>query len=253
MPNKRPRYESIPGVMHWPYSSGSEPWGGPHRGQQHYHSPEHSYGMRAGVSAATAAAIVGPYGTPGSSYPPELQFRRYSMESIMLSGHPPAPHHQRHSPPQVRSARGGLRLPANRAAAPAATISPSTLSVIRQNFPISNRGKGPRTPASVRNNPAPKPETKEGTSIPTNVAERSTSPETTVAVTTLSEAQRIGSQVQDIAVAISRKTSLGTKRKLPLTSSIRKSLDVADAVATTCEKTTTSNPSKDDGEEKKED
>jgi hypothetical protein len=271
LPNKRPRYDgTVAGAMHWPYSSATEPWGSLHRHvlpPQHYHSPEHLYGMRVGVNAGAAGAMVGPYGlTPvGSSYPPELQYRRHSMDSIVTSQQPPAAAPgvapRQYSPPQVRSARGGLRLAANRAAA-TGSPSASALSIIRQNFPVSNRGKGPRKPASVRNTvaTAKSDESKDDikASATSSCSDRSGSPKTSAqssTTTTLSEAQRIGQGVVD---AVARKTSGGTKRKLPMAAASSACLATAEKPADvnkeeSKDKEVAGNPPKQCEEEKKED
>lgn len=224
-PNKRPRYESVAPpvgtVVHWPYGSSTM-----HRHvlhPQHFNSPEHLYGVRAGASPASAATHVAQYGaaTPGaSSYPSELQFRRYSMDGI-TSGQPAKPSTvqagsaRQYSPPHVRSARGGLRLAANRAAATGAPPSAAALSVIRQNFPVSNRGKGPRKPAAVRNIVAHTKSVESTDGNKTSCSVESPKTAAPINTTTLSEAQRIGQGVVD---AVARKTSVGKKRKLPMAS-----------------------------------
>jgi len=128
-----------------------------------------------------------------------------------------------YSPPQVRSGRGAFRGLASATTQhnnyrASAVSSPSTTPSFRHGFPVSNRGKGPRKPAACRNNTlvaltsvatvasdSKQQESKESTSQTPSKHNMSV---------TLSEAQRIGSSVQGVAVAISRKT----KRKLPLAS-----------------------------------
>lgn len=196
--NKRPRYESqLPshGPLHWPYNE-TPMWGGGQFGVQDRH---HLYGMRAAV------AIAGQYPSP-SSYDPRIQLRR--------PGTPPDIMRQtiQYSPPQVRSGRGAMRAGATRAASPMAN------PIARQSFPVSNRGKGSLKPAACRPllptaaSPSSEAATSEQCS-PKNVA------------VDLIEAQRIGSTVQGVAIAISRKT----KRKLPLAGS--KKADEDDAAA----------------------
>jgi hypothetical protein len=140
--------------------------------------PEH-LGMR---------QMVGQY--PSSNYDPRFHLRHVGAEPLLR--HPTA-----YGPPQVRSGRGSLRLATSNRANP--TSSPATTPVIRSSFPVSNRGKGPRRPPACRS------------TIPTaKTGERNSPVEPSFS---LGEAQRIGSAVHGVAVAVSRKT----KRKLPLT------------------------------------
>lgn len=195
-PNKRQRYETqspSSGPLQWPYSD-SAMWGAgpPFAGPESHHL----YGMRA------AAAMVGQYANP-SQYDPRLQLRR--------PGTPPEILRQtsQYSPPQVRSGRGAMRIAANRAASPIAT------PIARQGFPVSNRGKGPRKTGACR------PSLPSASSPAAESAPREMSPKNLPV--DLNEAQRIGSAVQGVAFAISRKT----KRKLPMTST--KKADAASA------------------------
>lgn len=200
-PNKRPRYDTH-APMHWPYSNNRPPvmWGGqyPHHDTAHLHA----YGMR----VAAAAAMNNPYSANESyTIDPRTQ--------IGMSRHTPS--QQQYNPPQVRSGRGALRLATSAKNRASAVSTPFMTPVFRSGFPVSNRGKGPRKPTACRT-----------TLIPTSVtAVTSTSdfqqetkltsnepPKQYTASVALDEAQQIGSAVNGVAVAISRKT----KRKLPL-------------------------------------
>jgi hypothetical protein len=188
-PNKRHRYDTqspSAGPLHWPYSD-SVMWGaGPSFG-----GPEsyHMYAMRAG------GVMAGQYPNP-SQYDPRLQLRRPGTPPDIIRQNNP------YSPPQVRSGRGAMRIAANR------TASPITNPIARQGFPVSNRGKGPRKPGACRPS-LPTASSPGAAAAPREVSSPKNLP------LDLNEAQRIGSAVQGVAFAISRKA----KRKLPLTSS----------------------------------
>jgi len=200
-PSKRPRYDgpsSVHSALHWAYTESPAAWGG-----QYPSDAPHLYGLR-----AAAAAMAGQYPSGPSFGDPRIPLRRTSTPEPMPR-QPPASH--QYSPPQVRSGRGAMRVAAagNRGSA---ASSPTTTPVVRQGISVSNRGKGPRKPAACRSAvPASSDSKREGSASPSNVAER-VSPQTVSAAAALSEAQRIGSSVQGVAVAISRKT----KRKLPM-------------------------------------
>lgn len=130
--------------------------------------------------------MVGQY--PSSNYDP-----RFHMAAAPALRHPGA-----YGPPQVRSGRGSLRLAtSNRTNS---SSSPSTTPSVRSSFPVSNRGKGRKTPACR-------------SSIPTGDAANAGELKSPVeAPVSLAEAHRVGKAVHGVAVAVSRKT----KRKLPL-------------------------------------
>lgn len=100
-------------------------------------------------------------------------------------------------PPQVRSGRGAMRLPAVSRAA----VDSAPPAVARSSFPVSNRGKGRKVGALSRT---------DSSSAEGGKASGASSP--VDKKVTLEEAQRIGHSVKGVAIAISRKT----KRKLPL-------------------------------------
>lgn len=189
-PHKRARYEGsspIHGPMHWPYGGDSPAvWGG-----QFLSDAPQMYSMR-------GHSMGGQYA--GQSYvtDPRLPIRRAST-----------PEPQQYSPPQVRSGRGAMRI-TNRAA-----TSPSTTPVVRQGISVSNRGKGPRKPAACRSpltSPPAVDDVKTDGSAPSAITKEPLSVQPVDAVQT--EAERVGSSVQGVAIAISRKT----KRKLPMAS-----------------------------------
>jgi hypothetical protein len=184
-PTKRHRYDSqspSAGPLHWPYSD-SAMWGaGPYAGPESHHV----YGIRA------AAGMVGQYPNP-SSYDPRLQLRRPATPPDIMR------QTNQYSPPQVRSGRGAMRIAGNR------TASPIANPIARQGFPVSNRGKGPRKPGACR------PSHPTASSPGPAAAQREHSSPKNLPVD-LNEAQRIGSAVQGVAFAISKKT----KRKLPM-------------------------------------
>ena len=200
-PHKRARYDGPGGPLHWPYGE-SAVWGG-----QFLSDAPHMYGMRAQQYPGV------PFGAD-----PRMPLRRSSSPDSV----PPVQHY---SPPQVRSGRGAMRLASNRG-----TTSPSTTPVVRQGISVSNRGKGPRKPAACRNNLATSPATvapkREGATSPATSTTTEGQPTTAAAAADLSsEAQRIGSSVQAVAVAISRKT----KRKLPMAAKKAEECSVAEA------------------------
>jgi hypothetical protein len=129
-----------------------------------------------------------------STYDPRFHMRHVGAESVMRQP-------SQYSPPQVRSGRGSLRLPAT-SRAPTAQ-SPANTPAVHPSFPVSNRGKGRKNSACRSAIPAA------NAAQSTNVKDRSSPVGTPV---TLAEAQRIGGAVHGVAVAVSRKT----KRKLPL-------------------------------------
>ena len=110
-------------------------------------------------------------------------------------------------PPQVRSGRGAMRMRGPALPLAASPVNAPTC-VSRSSFPVSNRGKGRKTP--VANRPADTPASRPSGTL---------SPPTALA--TLEEAQRIGNSVKGgVAMAVSRKI----KRKLPLARNIEKDL-----------------------------
>lgn len=228
-PNKRPRFESNTigqtgrGALHWPYSNESTVgafWGSqynPHAESQH----ARTYGIRAALNAYSS-----PNGTSGMD--PRIQLSRVPKSDSMNM-----PRQQQsfvYTPPQVRSGRGALRgiAPATQQQRASATSSPCNIPSFRHGFPVSNRGKGRRKSAPSRPILANSSEVNQESSPSTPMASAQHQ-EVTSSVVSLSEAQRIGSSVQGVAVAISRKT----KRKLPLAATARKASESnADTAAT---------------------
>lgn len=187
-PHKRARYEGsspIHGLMHWPYGGDSPAvWGG-----QFLSDAPQMYSMRGHI-------MGGQYTGPSYIADPRLPMRRAST-----------PEPQQYSPPQVRSGRGAMRI-TNRA-----TTSPSTTPGVRQGISVSNRGKGPRKPAACRSpltSPPAVDDVKTDESASPAIAKEPLSVQSVDDVQT--EAERVGSSVQGVAIAISRKT----KRMLPM-------------------------------------
>jgi hypothetical protein len=182
-PSKRARYAE-PGTMDGVRRSSPGPlnWTTAYKPGDHY--PEsapwgHYYGESVHMGMRQA---VGHY--PGSSYDPRIHLQHVTGDSIVR-------HPSQYSPPQVRSGRGSLRVTNSRG-----TSSPGTTPVPRPSFPVSNRGKGRKSAISRRLGSSP------------STTDRVSPIEKSIAA----EAHRIGSAVQGVAVAISRKT----KRKLPM-------------------------------------
>lgn len=228
-PNKRPRFDSNTmgqtghGALHWPYSNESTVgafWGS--QFNPHAESPHaRAYGMRAALNAYSS-----PNGTFGVD--PRMQLSRVPTSDSMNM-----PRQQQsfvYSPPQVRSGRGALRgiAPVTQQQRGSATSSPCNTPSFRHGFPVSNRGKSRRKSTPCRPTPANSGEANQEASPSTPMASAQHQ-EATSSVVSLSEAQRIGSSVQGVAVAISRKT----KRKLPLAATARKASESkADTAAT---------------------
>lgn len=199
--HKRARYDGsspVHGPLHWPYGEPPAVWGG-----QFLSEVPQMCGMRS--SSIGGQAMGGHYQGPSFGSDPRMPIRRSSTpESV--------PSTQQYSPPQVRSGRGAMRI-SNRAAA-----SPSTTPVVRQGISVSNRGKGPRKPAACRSSLTSSPATivqkQEGATSPTVATTAVESLPAQTADAAQTEAERIGSSVQGVAIAISRKM----KRKLPMVS-----------------------------------
>jgi hypothetical protein len=201
-PHKRARYEDqasamsststvrSPGPLNWaiprpqdssmliayrsedPYSESAAAWG-------HYYS-----------DAARMRQMAGQYGGP----PYDPRFRHIGADPMM------SPVSQ-YSPPQVRSGRGAIRISASNRSS--VSSSPATTPTVRTSFSVSNRGKGRKATACRTSIPIP-----DGAKS-AKMGGRDSPSESAVS---LEEAQRIGSAVQGVAIAVSRKT----KRKLPL-------------------------------------
>jgi hypothetical protein len=195
IPKSSVNRQTSPGPLNWPARPAQD------SSMLRGYRPEDTYSESAGWGPYYSNNIgmrqmAGQY--QGSNYDPRFHLRQVGAEPVMRH-----PQHPASYGPQVRSCRGSLRLPtSNRANS---TSSPVTAPAIRSSFPVSNRGKGPRRPSACRS------------AIPTGdvaksakIGERGFSAETSFS---LGEAQRIGSAVHGVAVAVSRKT----KRKLPLT------------------------------------
>jgi hypothetical protein len=168
-------------------------WGG-----QYHADAQHIFGMR-------AAAMAGQYPSSASfASDQRVQLRRTDTPDSLSK----QPLVQQYTPPQVRSGRGAIRVIGNRGSA---TSSPTTTPIIRPGISVSNRGKGPRKPAACR--PvvvAAERPNRDGSDSPSTTTSDQVSAQTISAA--LNDAQRIGSAVQGVAVAISRKA----KRKLPM-------------------------------------
>ena len=188
-PNKRPRYDeqssiglsrkTSSGPLNWPMRPQEppkmmEPYNDA-MGWGHYYK-DSNFGQR---------HIAGQY--PGSTYDSRY-FHHASAETVRRPS--------TYSPPQIRSGRG-----ASKVSTASRILSASSNTSVRSSFPVSNRGKGSRRPSVCRSS-IQKVDSSVG-------ARRSPVGKTPIS---LSEAHRIGSAVQGVAIAISRKT----KMKLPL-------------------------------------
>jgi hypothetical protein len=183
VPSKRPRHEeqlSHPGSIRRP-SPGpiSWPMGGYHQHSEDSYTESQAWGHP--YSDRTNNMF------PGSAY----NDPRYG-----LSRHRPV--EPTYAPPQVRSGRGAMRVSGISRPASAPVVTPSQPG--RTSFPVSNRGKG-RKLGAVR---VPGSNSEEATPIGSSSASYTSM--------SMEEAERVGSSVKGLAVAVSRKT----KRKLPL-------------------------------------
>ena len=196
-PTKRPRYvepssmdgRPSPGALNWSMSSSYRP--GDHYAAEYAAWGHHYYGESPHMRGQYAA----------SSYDPRIH------RHVPLPPPPPPAHESvarqsplQYSPPQVRSGRGGNRI-TNRRNSPGNT--PVVAGAPRHSFPVSNRG-GKGRKAICR----------PSSSSSQNVASATTTDRASPVADKASleaEAHRIGSSVQGVAVAISRKT-----RKLPM-------------------------------------
>ena len=136
------------------------------------------------------------YGDPVRMYPGAM-FNHNSFQRTMSMDPVPAQGSQYPSV-HVRSGRGASRVATGVRSNPPASPLTTPPAASRSSFPVSNRGKGRRTPCGrgqIADDAMPSK----------SFGESSTSPE-------LEEAERIGNSVKGVAVAVSRKT----KRKLPL-------------------------------------
>ena len=216
-PNKRVKYENGNNTMgtaghaplHWSYANdaaGGMVWNGGPRYIPHTENPHaRAYGMRAAVAMNASNSYASANGSYGMD--PRMQLCRVPTSDSITVPRQQQPF--QYTPPQVRSGRGAMRGVAsatqqNRAAA---VTSPSTTPAYR-GFPVSNRGKGTRKSASCRTSLAGDVK-QENKGAPSSDAKQQQSMMIGVSLT---EAQRIGTSVKGVAVAISRKT----KRKLPL-------------------------------------
>eukprot|EP00536_Pseudo-nitzschia_multiseries_P001775 jgi/Psemu1/4061/gm1.4061_g len=228
-PGKRPRYDSDAraqaghGPQHWPFPADSAAASAFLWEQNKYNSEvaqaqQRFYGMR----AAAALNAGNPFSTPNGSYTvdPRLQqlCRAPNSDSMNMARQqqqvqPSYPY----TPPQVRSGRGALRGIATQQNRPTSSPSPSTTPTFRHGFPVSNRGKGRRKNAVCRTPVATPAEANTAGKNPSSlelpaVTKPQQQQQLPQGMVSLTEAQRIGTSVQGVAVAISRKT----KRKLPM-------------------------------------
>mmetsp|Transcript_8408 Transcript_8408/g.20777 ORF Transcript_8408/g.20777 Transcript_8408/m.20777 type:complete len:656 (+) Transcript_8408:185-2152(+) len=225
---KRARYDSDTrvqaghGALHWPFSPDSAAavlWG--QNAQYNELSQARVYGMR----AAAALSAGNPYSTQNGSYTmdPRLLCRVPTSDSINMPRQQQQPQQSfTYTPPQVRSGRGALRGIAVQQNRAGSAPSPSTIPSFRHGFPVSNRGKGRRNKAANRA-PLAADASTDGKNPPSQEVPTATNtkPQLPLGMVSIAEAQRIGTSVQGVAVAISRKT----KRKLPMAASSRKPFD----------------------------
>jgi hypothetical protein len=184
-PNKRQRYDEQSSAV--PHGATRRPSAG----------PLNWTGYRTEDPYADSKAWGHYYSDPGRGYPGGMYSDpRYNTQHLH---HRPIPTDHMgaqapmYSPPRVRSGRGKVRVTGSTRSPPSSSPVTTPPAPSRSSFPVSNRGKGRKTPVA-------------------NKSSGALSPATTPVQVALEEAQRIGRSVKGVAIAVSRKT----KRKLPL-------------------------------------